>query len=162
MAELYVLVNVCTEVLRYLSNTELMPMEEIEGFFHQFWDIYALLQLKDCSLSSSDICFFRVSYLNCYCTPWGNPHITAAVGFQKGWRGKQRCLLASALPWPWLSRSRRAPQSSSRSLCLFSKALFSTKACLLACLSARGFEQNTTVINKAMLSVPLISERGSA
>lgn len=42
ITELYMLVTVCTELLRYLSSTELMPMGEIDGLF-KFWGIHALL-----------------------------------------------------------------------------------------------------------------------
>lgn len=40
--------------------------------FHQFWSIYALLQLKDCSYSSPEILFLRVTYL--YLFVWVSPH----------------------------------------------------------------------------------------
>jgi len=36
MGELYVPVTVCTEVLGYLSNIELMPVGEVDGFFTSF------------------------------------------------------------------------------------------------------------------------------
>lgn len=108
--------------------------------FHHFGDIYALLELEDCSYSSSDRCFLRVTNLNCYRTPSGNPRTTAAMGFCNGWRAKWRCLLASARPRPWLSHSRRAPRSPSRGLCLFNETLFSTRA------SSPAFLPDTTVI----------------
>lgn len=123
--------------------------------FHLFGDIYALLQLKDCWYSSSDRCFLRVTYLNCCCTLSGNPHTTAAAGFWKGWRAKWRCLLASALPWPWLSHSQRAPQSPSHGLCLINKTLFNQS--FLTCLSAQHHSHWHSV-----LPVPPVSERGSA